>query len=167
MTSNIGVRDLNAFGAGIGFSTKEQQDNMNELMKSSIQNSLRKTFRPEFINRLDDIIVFNNLSKANIRSIVDIMLDRMIIRIRETGYQVDVSPSARDFIVQHGYDVQYGARPLSRAIQKHIEYPIAEEILKGEVSEQHTIIVDHSNKDDEKLSISTQKPAAKTSTKKK
>ena len=167
MTSNIGVRDLNVFGSGIGFNTKDQQENMNELMKSSIQNSLRKTFRPEFINRLDDVIVFNNLSKKDLREIVDIMLDRMTLRIQETGYQVDVKANAREFIVKHGYDIQYGARPLSRAIQKYIEYPVAEEILKGEIAEHHTLIVEHTEKEKEQLSIRLQKSEHKGSTKKK
>ena len=167
MTSNIGIRDLNAFGAGIGFSTKGKQDGMNDLMKSNIQNSLRQTFRPEFINRLDDIIVFNSLSKENIRKIVDIIIERMISRIQETGYQVDVKSNARNFIVEQGYDVQYGARPLNRAIQKYIEYPIAEQILKGEASGQHIFVVEHLNKDDEQLNISAQKSSLKNTTMKK
>ena len=154
MTSNIGTRDLNAFGAGIGFNTQSKQDHMNDIMKSTIQNSLRKTFSPEFINRLDDVIVFNRLTMKDVRKIVDILLLHMIKHMEDIKYKVDVTNAARDFIAEQGYDPKYGARPLSRAIQKYVEYPIAEEILKGKVQPKDILIIDHEDEKADKLHIS-------------
>ena len=168
MTSNIGVRDLNAFGAGIGFGTREKNENTEKIMKSTIESSLRKTFRPEFINRLDDIIIFNSLDMKSIRQIVDIMLDQVIKRIKDAGYDLEVKTDAREFIATHGYDVQYGARPLHRAIQKYIEYPVAEEILKGNVVPKHLLVVSHSDKKAEELQVSVHKlSSTRSSTQKK
>ena len=154
MTSNIGARDLNAFGAGIGFSTQSKQEHTNDIMKSTIQNSLRKTFSPEFINRLDDVIVFNSLTMKDIRKIVDILILQMIKHMEDMKYKIDVTNTARDFIAKKGYDPKYGARPLSRAIQKYVEYPIAEEILKGKVQPKDTLIVNYEDEKNDKLHIS-------------
>ena len=154
MTSNIGIRDLSAFGAGIGFNTQSKQDNMNDIMKSTIQNSLRKTFSPEFVNRLDDVIVFNSLTMKDVRKIVDILLLKMIKRMEDIKYKMEVTSSARDFIAERGYDPKYGARPLARAIQKYIEYPIAEEILKGKVQPKDTLIIDCKDEKADELHIS-------------
>lgn len=144
MTSNIGVRDLKDFGSGIGFATKARTDNQDEMVKSTIQNALKKTFSPEFLNRLDDVIVFNSLSREDIHNIIDIALGRLIARITNIGYQIELSDKAKDFLAEKGYDQQYGARPLNRAIQKYVEDPLAEEILKGDVQEGDTILVDFS-----------------------
>lgn len=148
MTSNIGVRDLKDFGAGIGFATKSKQENMDEIMKSTIQNALKKTFSPEFLNRLDDVIVFNNLEKEHLYEIIDITLSKLFKRIIDLGYDVQLSKKAKDFLSEKGYDPQYGARPLSRAIQKYLEDPVAEEILKGEIQEGDTLMADWNGKDD-------------------
>jgi ATP-dependent Clp protease ATP-binding subunit ClpC len=143
MTSNIGVRDLKDFGSGIGFNTQARKDNVDEMMKGTIQNALRKAFSPEFLNRLDDVIVFNSLSRGDIHVIIDITLKKVFARILALGYAIELTEKAKDFLAEKGYDAQYGARPLNRAIQKFLEDPIAEEILKGEVLEGDTILADY------------------------
>ncbi|UPL49927.1 ATP-dependent Clp protease ATP-binding subunit [Hymenobacter sublimis] len=143
MTSNIGARDLQDFGAGIGFGTKARQENMDELTKGTITNALRKTFSPEFLNRLDDVIVFNSLEKADIHRIIDISLHKLLSRIQTLGYRVELTDAAKDFVAEKGYDPKYGARPLNRAIQKYIEDPIAEEILKAEIAQGDVITADY------------------------
>lgn len=148
MTSNIGVRDLKDFGTGIGFATKARNDNQDEMVKSTIQNALKKTFSPEFLNRLDDVIVFNSLSREDIHKIIDIALGRLVARITNIGYNIELTDKAKDFLSEKGYDQQYGARPLNRAIQKYVEDPLAEEILKGDVQEGDTILVDYSGEGD-------------------
>ncbi len=148
MTSNIGVRDLKDFGTGIGFATKARTDNQDEMVKSTIQNALKKTFSPEFLNRLDDVIVFNSLSREDIHKIIDIALGRLVARITNIGYNIELTDKAKDFLSEKGYDQQYGARPLNRAIQKYVEDPLAEEILKGDVQEGDTILVDYSGEGD-------------------
>jgi len=160
MTSNIGVRDLKDFGAGIGFATQARQNSMDEMMKSTIQNALKKTFSPEFLNRLDDIIIFNSLEREHIHKIIDITLGKLFARITDLGYQVELTEKAKDFLSDKGYDPQYGARPLNRAIQKYLEDPVAEEILKGEIEEGDVILADHET-DAEHLVISLKKKKAK------
>lgn len=140
MTSNIGARDLKDFGAGIGFNTKARQENMDEIMKGTIQSALRKTFSPEFLNRLDDVIVFNSLEREHIHEIIDISLGHLFARIEDMGYHVELTDPAKDFLSDKGYDPQYGARPLNRAIQKYLEDAVAEEILKGDIAEGDTIL---------------------------
>lgn len=148
MTSNIGVRDLKDFGSGIGFATKSKQQNEEEIMKSTIQSALKKAFSPEFLNRLDDVIVFNSLQREHIHKIIDITLGKLFGRIMALGYHVELTDKAKDFLAEKGYDQQFGARPLNRAIQKYLEDPVAEEILKGEVEEGGTILADHDGKGD-------------------
>ncbi|MCS6795215.1 MAG: ATP-dependent Clp protease ATP-binding subunit [Raineya sp.] len=143
MTSNIGVRDLKDFGTGIGFATKARTENMDEAMKATIQNALRKAFSPEFLNRLDDVIIFNSLEKHHLHQIIDLMLKKVFARIEALGYHIEVTEKAKDFLAEKGYDPQYGARPLSRAIQKYLEDPIAEEILKNEMEQGDTLIADY------------------------
>ncbi len=143
MTSNIGVRDLKDFGAGIGFTTKAKRENEEELMKSTIQSALKRAFSPEFLNRLDDVIVFNSLQREHIHKIIDITLGKLFARINTIGYHVELTEKAKDFLAEKGYDQQFGARPLNRAIQKYLEDPVAEEILKGEVAEGGTILADY------------------------
>jgi ATP-dependent Clp protease ATP-binding subunit ClpC len=149
MTSNIGVRDLKDFGAGIGFATKSRVDNQDEAVKATIQSALKKTFSPEFLNRLDDVIVFNSLSKDDIHKIIDISLGKLLKRITAMGYNLELSEKAKDFIAEKGYDSQYGARPLNRAIQKYVEDSLAEEILKGTLTEGDIITVDYSGEGSE------------------
>ncbi|MEK6780786.1 MAG: ATP-dependent Clp protease ATP-binding subunit [Bacteroidota bacterium] len=149
MTSNIGVRDLKDFGSGIGFASKAKQANEEEQMKSTIQNALKRVFSPEFLNRLDDVIIFNSLQREHIHKIIDISLGKLFKRITSIGYTVELSDKAKDFLAEKGYDHQFGARPLNRAIQKYLEDPVAEEILKGEVTEGGTILADYEGTGDE------------------
>ncbi len=160
MTSNIGVRDLKDFGAGIGFATQSRQNSMDEMMKSTIQSALKKTFSPEFLNRLDDIIIFNSLEREHIHKIIDITLGKLFKRITDLGYQVELTDKAKDFLSDKGYDPQYGARPLNRAIQKYLEDPVAEEILRGEIEEGDVILADHVT-DADQLVISLKKKKVK------
>ncbi len=159
MTSNIGVRDLKDFGTGIGFATAAKRENEEEAMKSTIQNALKRAFSPEFLNRLDDVIVFNSLMREDIHKIIDIILKKVFDRITQIGYHVELTEKAKDFLAEKGYDHQFGARPLHRAIQKYLEDPVAEEILRGEIEEGGTIIADHEDKA-EVLSISVKKAKA-------
>ncbi len=156
MTSNIGARDLKDFGSGIGFSTKSKVDNLDEQAKATIQNALKKAFAPEFINRLDDIIVFNSLERKDLHQIIDLMLVKLKNRLTALGYEVQLTEKAKDFIADKGYDPQYGARPLNRAIQKYLEDPLAEEILKGTLKENEIIEADFADGADE-ISITRKK----------
>jgi ATP-dependent Clp protease ATP-binding subunit ClpC len=148
MTSNIGVRDLKDFGAGIGFSTASKKESGDDIMKSTIQNALKKVFSPEFLNRLDDLIIFNSLQREHIHKIIDITLDKLFGRIASLGFKIELTAKAKDFLSEKGYDPQYGARPLNRAIQKYLEDLIAEEILKGGLVEGDTLLADHDGKSD-------------------
>ncbi|WP_027002716.1 ATP-dependent Clp protease ATP-binding subunit [Hugenholtzia roseola] len=143
MTSNIGVRQLKDFGTGIGFGSTANTEQLDDAMKDTIQKALKKAFSPEFLNRLDDVIVFNSLERTHLHKIIDISLDKLFGRIKSLGYEVKLTDSAKDFLAEKGYDPQYGARPLNRAIQKYLEDPVAEELLKGEIAEGDTIYADH------------------------
>ena len=165
MTSNIGVRDLKDFGSGIGFASKTKQANEEEQMKSTIQNALKRVFSPEFLNRLDDVIIFNSLQREHIHKIIDISLGKLFKRITALGYTVELSDKAKDFLAEKGYDHQFGARPLNRAIQKYLEDPVAEEILKGEVVEGGTILADYEGTGEE-LVIKVKKTKASSKEKK-
>lgn len=157
MTSNIGVRDLKDFGAGIGFSTQNAAS-QDELMKSTIQSALKKAFSPEFLNRLDDVIVFNALKKAHIHKIIDLSLAKLFERIAKLGYKIELTDEAKDFLTEKGYDPQYGARPLNRAIQKYLEDPLSEELLKNKLAEGDTLLADL-KEGDEEISVSVCKAA--------
>jgi ATP-dependent Clp protease ATP-binding subunit ClpC len=165
MTSNIGVRDLKDFGTGIGFASASKRETEEEHMKSTIQNALKRAFSPEFLNRLDDVIVFNSLQREHIHKIIDISLRKLFERITQIGYTVELTDKAKDFLAEKGYDHQFGARPLNRAIQKYLEDPVAEEILKGEVEEGGTIMADHDGKADV-LTIKVKKAKASSKEKK-
>ncbi len=129
MTSNIGVRQLKDFGEGVGFATSTRVQNQEENSKAVIEKALKKTFSPEFLNRIDDVIIFNSLTKENIFKIIDILMKGVLNRIKALGFSVRLTDEVKDFIAEKGYDVQFGARPLHRAIQKYLEDPLAEEIL--------------------------------------
>jgi ATP-dependent Clp protease ATP-binding subunit ClpC len=165
MTSNIGVRDLKDFGAGIGFATNAKRDNEEELMKSTIQSALKRAFSPEFLNRLDDVIVFNSLKREDIHKIIDLTLGKLFTRIAALGYNVELTEKAKDFLAEKGYDQQFGARPLNRAIQKYLEDAVAEEILKGEISEGGIIMADYEGTG-ETLTIKVKKAKASSKEKK-
>ena len=142
MTSNIGARKLKDFGAGVGFGTAAQKSQESSNAKSVIENALKKTFAPEFLNRIDDVVVFNNLEKKDINKIIDIELSKLLERISELGYLLKLSKKAKNFIAEKGFDKQYGARPLKRAIQKYIEDTLAEEIIKSNIHQGDMINFD-------------------------
>jgi ATP-dependent Clp protease ATP-binding subunit ClpC len=160
MTSNIGVRDLKDFGSGIGFASKSKQENSEENMRSTIQSALKRAFSPEFLNRLDDVIVFNSLKREDIHKIIDLSLGKLFVRITQLGYSVELTEKAKDFLAEKGYDQQFGARPLNRAIQKYLEDPIAEEILKGEIEQGGTLLADYPGEGD-LITIKLKKPKEK------
>jgi ATP-dependent Clp protease ATP-binding subunit ClpC len=149
MTSNIGTRELKDFGRGVGFKSTAADAIDNDYSRGVIQKALKKAFAPEFLNRIDDIIMFNSLSREHIHKIIDIELKGLFDRIHNLGFVIEISPEAKDFITEKGYDVQYGARPLKRAIQKYLEDEMAEVILKSEIVVGDTILVTHNNEKDE------------------
>ncbi len=149
MTSNIGTRQLKDFGQGVGFTTKAKQTSTNDYARSIIQNALKKAFAPEFLNRLDDVVLFNTLTRENIHKIIDIELEGLYERITNLGYKIKLTPAAKDYIAEKGYDIQFGARPLKRAIQKYLEDPMAEIIIKSDLKEGDTISVGFSKKNEE------------------
>jgi ATP-dependent Clp protease ATP-binding subunit ClpC len=143
MTSNIGARQLSDFGTGVGFGTQARSESEEADKNVIVQNALRKAFSPEFLNRVDDIIMFKSLTRESIHLIIDIEMDKLIKRIVDLGYHVTVTGAAKDFIVDKGYDEKFGARPLKRAIQKYIEDPLAEQIVKSNLKEGDTINIDY------------------------
>ena len=152
MTSNIGARKLKDFGSGVGFGTSAQKSQESSNARSVIENALKKAFAPEFLNRIDDVVVFNNLEKEDIDKIIDIELSKLLERVSELGYTLKLSKKAKSFIAEKGFDKQYGARPLKRAIQKYVEDALAEEIIKSNVHEGDVINLDI-GKDDTTLEI--------------
>jgi len=165
MTSNIGVKKIQDFGSGVGFGTTAKKSQEDSFTRKTIINALQKKFAPEFLNRIDEVIIFNALSKENIHKIIDIELSKLYQRIEELGYKIKLSKKAKDFLAEKGYDKKYGARPLKRTIQKHVEDLIASEILNSMINEGDTINIDHSSGKEE-LSIKIQnKRESKTSKK--
>jgi ATP-dependent Clp protease ATP-binding subunit ClpC len=152
MTSNIGTRQLSEFGAGVGFETSAKKVSRNDQARSILQKALQKTFAPEFLNRIDDVIMFNHLTREDIDKIIDIELKGLFDRISALGFTMKLSAQARDFMADRGFDVQYGARPLKRAIQKYLEDPLAEVIIKAQLKEGAFINVGYS-KGKEELSF--------------
>jgi len=142
MTSNIGVRQLKEFGDGVGFATATRVQNAEENNKAVIEKALKRTFSPEFLNRIDDVVVFNSLTKENIFNIIDILMKGVEKRLQNLGFSLELTEAAKDFIADKGYDVQYGARPLHRAIQKYLEDPLAEEILNFTITAGDTLVAD-------------------------
>ncbi|MDA3822543.1 MAG: ATP-dependent Clp protease ATP-binding subunit, partial [Bacteroidales bacterium] len=142
MTSNIGSRELKDFGQGVGFATKAKQNSVNEHTKGVIQKALKRAFAPEFLNRIDDVVLFNTLTREDIHKIIDIELKGLYKRVNLLGYEIKLSEDAKDYVLEKGYDIQFGARPLKRAIQKYLEDPMAEEIIKTSIVEGDTLVVD-------------------------
>jgi ATP-dependent Clp protease ATP-binding subunit ClpC len=150
MTSNIGARQLKDFGQGVGFGTAAIKSQTDTYQKSVIENALKKAFAPEFLNRIDDVVVFNPLEKEDIHKIINIELRKLLLRIKDIGYELKLSDEAKDYIAEKGFDKQYGARPLKRAIQKYIEDALAEEIVSSKLEEGDTIFM---NLDEEKQEL--------------
>ncbi|WP_298776733.1 ATP-dependent Clp protease ATP-binding subunit [uncultured Empedobacter sp.] len=154
LTSNIGTRQLKDFGDGVGFGTSSKKDSADERAKSTIETALKRAFAPEFLNRIDDIIFFNSLTKENIMKIIDIELASLIERLTALDYHIELTEEAKNFIADKGFDKDYGARPLKRAIQKYIEDPMAEEIINAVISEGDQLILDlNEAKDGVKISV--------------
>ena len=135
MTSNIGARQLQDFGTGVGFSTEAKKTKESDDRRGVIQNALKRAFAPEFLNRIDDVIVFNSLKRDDIHRIIDLELSKLFGRIESLGYGIKITDAAKDFLVEKGYDEQFGARPLRRALQKYLEDPLAEEIISAQLQE--------------------------------
>jgi ATP-dependent Clp protease ATP-binding subunit ClpC len=142
MTSNVGARQLKDFGQGVGFGTASKAAQAEDNSKGIIENALKKAFAPEFLNRIDDVIVFNALEKHDIDKIIDIELDKLYLRVKELGYTLKLSEAAKDYIAEKGFDKQFGARPLKRAIQKYVEDALAEEIITSKIHDGDQIFMD-------------------------
>ena len=165
MTSNIGVKKIQDFGSGVGFGTTAKKSQEDSFTRKTIMSSLQKKFAPEFLNRIDEVIIFNSLSKENIHQIIEIELSKLYSRIEELGYKIKLSKKAKEFLADKGYDKKYGARPLKRTIQKHVEDLIASEILNSMINEGDIINIDYSS-GKERLNIKIQnKKESKTSKK--
>ncbi len=161
MTSNIGSRQLKDFGMGVGFNTPARQAASKEYTQSIIESALKKAFAPEFLNRVDDVVIFESLLKEHIFKIIDIELDKLYKRIIDLGYQIKLTEPAKEFIAEKGWDPSFGARPLKRAIQKYLEDPLAEEIIKRKMNLGDTIQVDFDKKAEE-ITIDVRKKAKST-----
>ncbi len=148
MTSNIGARQLKDFGDGVGFATAAKQESSEERARGVIQNALKRTFSPEFLNRIDDVVIFNSLTKEHIHQIIDIALRGVTGRLESLGYGLELTTEAKDFLSEKGYDPQFGARPLHRAIQKYLEDPLAEKILASDIKQGDVLLVEHDKKED-------------------
>ncbi|MCK5764578.1 MAG: ATP-dependent Clp protease ATP-binding subunit [Bacteroidales bacterium] len=149
MTSNIGSRQLKDFGQGVGFSTETKKASRASYTKGVIENALKKSFAPEFLNRIDDVVIFENLEKEDIYKIIEIELKQLYERIHGLGYKIKITKKAKEQIVEKGWDPQFGARPLKRAIQKYVEDVLAEELIKHKLSEDDTVHLDYDAKKDE------------------
>ena len=158
LTSNIGTRQIAEFGHGIGFDTSAKVASRNEQTKSILQKALQKTFAPEFLNRIDDVIMFNNLGKEEINKIIDLELKGLYDRVSLLGFKLKIASAARDYIAEKGFDANYGARPLKRAIQKYLEDPMAEILIKANLVEGDVILVGfNSTKSEIKIKIQKKK----------
>ena len=162
LTSNIGTRDLKDFGDGVGFGTTEKKSNTDARARSTIENALKKAFAPEFLNRIDDIVIFNNLEKEHISRIIDLELNKLYLRLEKLNYKVELTDEAKDFIAEKGWDKDFGARPLKRAIQKYIEDLLAEMLVNKQLSEGETVVIKlNEGKDGLEGTTSKQKQKAK------
>jgi ATP-dependent Clp protease ATP-binding subunit ClpC len=160
MTSNIGARQLKDFGQGVGFSTSAKVNQIDAHSRGVIETALKRAFAPEFLNRVDDVVVFNSLGKEEIFKIIDIELKSLFGRVHNLGYEVKLTERAKDFIADKGFDSNFGARPLKRAIQKYLEDPIAEEILKGEIHDGDILEIDY-NKETDQIVVENKSPGKK------
>ena len=159
MTSNIGTQDIKSLGRGIGFSQSESGDMDYQTMKSTVEDALKNVFNPEFLNRIDDVIVFHALEKEHIFEIIDIMSEDLFARAQDLGLEITFDESAKEFLTDKGFDPKYGARPLRRALQKYVEDPMAEDILNQEISEGDKVTIMYDG-DEPELDFEVEKGAA-------
>lgn len=141
LTSNIGTRDLKDFGDGVGFGTAAKKTSSDARARATIENALKKAFAPEFLNRIDDIIIFNSLEKEDIKRIIDLELGKLYKRLEKLNYKVQLTDEAKDFIAEKGWDKDFGARPLKRAIQKYIEDLLAEMLVNKQFTEGEEVVL--------------------------
>jgi ATP-dependent Clp protease ATP-binding subunit ClpC len=160
MTSNIGARKIKDFGQGVGFGTQARKEQSDSHTRGIIENALKKAFAPEFLNRIDDVVIFNALEREDLHKIIDIELEKLFVRIKDLGYDLSLSDAAKDFISDKGFDQQYGARPLKRAIQKYVEDALAEEIITSKIEEGDKVTMDL-NKEKSELIIEIEKAKTK------
>jgi ATP-dependent Clp protease ATP-binding subunit ClpC len=165
MTSNTGSRQLKEFGTGVGFSTKSRSENKMDETNSVIDKELKKKFAPEFLNRVDDVIMFNSLDKEDINKIIKIELDGLIKRVEKMEFNLEITEGAVEYIANEGFDQEYGARPLKRAIQKHVEDVLTEEIIQHNPEKGSRMILDY-NKEDDKMVVNFEKKKKVTRKKK-
>ena len=166
MTSNIGARQLKDFGEGVGFATANRIESSEENNKAVIEKALKRTFSPEFLNRIDDVVIFNSLTKDDIFEIIDILMKGVTARLKTLGFSLELTPETKAFVADKGYDSQFGARPLHRAIQKYLEDPLAEQILNMEIK-QGDILVASLDEESQKISFSTKEGESTTKKEKK
>ncbi len=160
MTSNIGARQLKDFGDGVGFTTASRVRNADENTKAVIEKALKRTFSPEFLNRIDDVVIFNQLTQENIFAIIDILMKDVTKRLENLGLKLELSEDAKKFLAEKGYDAQFGARPLHRALQKYLEDPLAEEILNANIKSGNSLIA-NLDKENSKLLFQVKTPSKK------
>jgi len=165
MTSNTGSRQLKDFGTGVGFSTKNKLAAVEEESKAVIEKELKKKFAPEFLNRVDDVVMFNSLSKENINEIIKIELDKLVERVEKMEYKLSMTDAAIDYIASQGFDPQYGARPLKRAIQRYVEDVLTEEIIQCNPPKGSKLTLDY-NSDEDKMVVTIESEKKKTKKKK-
>ena len=160
MTSNVGTRQLKDFGRGVGFNIDNDASIDSEYSRGVIRKALNRTFAPEFLNRIDDIVMFDQLSKDSLKSIIDLELKGLFKRVVDLGFKLELSAEAKDFIADKGYDVQFGARPLKRAIQRYLEDELADVVLSGAAVEGDTILIElNEAKDGVKAKVVKEQPA--------
>ena len=151
MTSNTGSRKLKEFGTGVGFNTKSRDGQKSEVEKDVIQKELKKTFAPEFLNRIDDVITFNSLDKPEIEKIIMVEIEKLKKRVVDLEFELDFTQASIDNIVKNGFDPQYGARPLKRAIQKYVEDVLTEEIISNNPDKGSKLILDYNSEEDKMI----------------
>ncbi|XZF12491.1 ATP-dependent Clp protease ATP-binding subunit [Chitinophagaceae bacterium MMS25-I14] len=161
MTSNIGVRQLKDFGDGVGFATSAKVVSAEDSSRGVIEKALKRTFSPEFLNRIDDVVIFNSLDQGHINKIIDIIMKDVMKRLNTLGFTLELTDGAKKYIAEKGYDSQFGARPLHRAIQKYLEDPLAEEILNHRIQEGDNVIADYSETDNKIIFSIDHSPAKK------
>jgi ATP-dependent Clp protease ATP-binding subunit ClpC len=166
MTSNTGSRQLKEFGTGVGFSTKNKVAAVEEETKAVIEKELKKKFAPEFLNRVDDVVMFNSLSKEDINQIIKIELSKLNDRVEKMEYKLTITDEAVDYIATQGFDPQYGARPLKRAIQRHVEDVLTEEIIQSNPDRGSNLTLSY-NSEEDKMVVTIESEKKKKTRKKK
>jgi ATP-dependent Clp protease ATP-binding subunit ClpC len=167
MTSNTGSRQLKEFGTGVGFSTKNKESKSTEETNSVIEKELKKKFAPEFLNRIDDVVMFNSLNKEDINKIIDIELGGLVERVKKMEFELEITEGASEYIATQGFDPEYGARPLKRAIQKYVEDVLTEEIIQQNPEKNSKLLLDYNKEDDNMFVVITSPPKKKATRKKK